>query len=283
LDSPTNTNKTKNHKPELDETDLYDDLPPGDPPKADSFGTAVISILVNEIGRVLQDMNKALDDMERTNTTRRTAEGQVVQVTFAEGVLTRLKQSGLEEILRQQLARLQASPFRTNLETTLRQYWEALRERSQRLRAAIERQRSGFGVNFNNEEYRPEEYSPDWSPNSGRHRPPRQPMNRPPANNPAPDAVAEPPEPPREFLVDIFDEPTSGEIVLIAECPGLLASTIRVTVEHDILTLTANDAASNSYSKECLLPAPVDSRGVAQKYRNGVLEVRLKKKAEGNG
>jgi HSP20 family molecular chaperone IbpA len=269
VDNSTDTGKIEDEKKEkeFEETDFYDDLPPANPPRLNSFGSILASILLNEINKTLQDVNKALaalEAIERSAPPRRTAEGEVVQANLAEGVLVRLKQSGLEETLREQFARLQASPFKANLEASLRQYWETLRERSQRLKTLLEKQRrSGFQP----EQYQPEQTAPVASPS----------WPQPPVAQPAPAIVEEPEVPARELLVDIFDEPASQEIVLVAEHPGLLVNTIRVSLEHDILTLMANDTNGNYYSKECLLPAPVEPNALAQQYRNGVLEIRLKK------
>jgi HSP20 family molecular chaperone IbpA len=267
LDNPTDTNKTENEPKEFEEAEFYDDLPPANPPRLNSFGSLLTSILLNEINKTLQDVNKALaalEAIERGAPPRRNAEGEEVQGNLAEGVMVRLKQSGLEETLREQIARLQASPFKANLEATLRQYWQTLRERSQRLKALLERQRpSGFQP----EQYHSEEPAPVANPN----------WPQPPAASPAPAIIEEPEVPARELLVDIFDEPANDEIVLVAEHPGLLVNTIRVALEHDILTLMANDINGNYYSKECLLPAPVEPNALAQKYHNGVLEIRLKK------
>ncbi len=254
-------------EPELEQADLYDDLPPARPATLLSLGSILASILLNEVKQTLQDVNKALaimEEIERGTAPRQGSDGQLIQSSFAEGVVTRLKQSGIEETLRVQIARLQASPFRTNLETTLRQYWEVLREQGNRLRTLIERQsQSSTSI-------RPEQYvAEDATSKPG--------YNQAAVASESPAEVAEATTPKRELQLDVFDEPSSGEVVLVAEHPGLVANSIRVWLDHDIATLTATDTEGQSYTKECLLPAPVEPNSFAQQYRNGVLEVRFKK------
>jgi HSP20 family protein len=78
----------------------------------------------------------------------------------------------------------------------------------------------------------------------------------------------------REPLVDIFDE--DQEIVIVAELPGVSEEDIRFEVQDDILSLETT--GERRYAKEILLPGPVDA--AAQKtYKNGILELRLKKKS----
>jgi len=78
----------------------------------------------------------------------------------------------------------------------------------------------------------------------------------------------------REPMVDIFDE--GDEIRVIAELPGVDEKGIQVEVKDDILTLTAQ-GAERKYQKEVLLPSPVKPQ-VHQSYRNGILEIKLKKR-----
>jgi len=79
----------------------------------------------------------------------------------------------------------------------------------------------------------------------------------------------------REPLVDVFDE---GELlVLIAELPGVEAEAIHVEVKEDVLVLTA-EGKDRKYSKEILLPSPVEADTMVSSYKNGILELRLAKK-----
>lgn len=77
----------------------------------------------------------------------------------------------------------------------------------------------------------------------------------------------------REPLVDLFDE--GAEILLVAELPGADQADIAVELHGDILAIEVGGA--RRYAKELLLPAPVDPDSLRQSYRNGILEIRLKK------
>ena len=78
----------------------------------------------------------------------------------------------------------------------------------------------------------------------------------------------------REPMVDLFDE--GNEIVVIAEIPGVDESDIRLEVKDDILLLTASHG-DRKYSKEVLLPCPVQASTMKSGYHNGVIEIRLAK------
>jgi len=79
----------------------------------------------------------------------------------------------------------------------------------------------------------------------------------------------------REPLVDVLDE---GErLLVIAELPGVQAKDIQVKIKEDILELTA-ESGDRKYSKEVLLPSPVDASTMEQSYKNGILEIKLVKK-----
>ena len=77
----------------------------------------------------------------------------------------------------------------------------------------------------------------------------------------------------REPLVDSFDE--DKEIVVVAELPGVGESEIRVEIKEDILSLETT--GEHKYAKEILLPQPVDPSKMTKSYKNGILELRLKK------
>jgi HSP20 family protein len=80
----------------------------------------------------------------------------------------------------------------------------------------------------------------------------------------------------RQPLVDVFDE--KDHILVIAELPGVAEEQISTNVKGDILTLSAvnND---RKYYKEVVLPEDVDADSLQQKYKNGVLEIKVNKKA----
>ncbi|MDP3047788.1 MAG: archaeal heat shock protein Hsp20 [Chloroflexota bacterium] len=77
----------------------------------------------------------------------------------------------------------------------------------------------------------------------------------------------------REPLVDVFDE--GQEIVVAAELPGVGEEEIRVAVQDDILSLETT--GERKYAKEILLSGPVDAATLKKTYKNGILELRLRK------
>ncbi|PDW01925.1 archaeal heat shock protein Hsp20 [Candidatus Viridilinea mediisalina] len=79
--------------------------------------------------------------------------------------------------------------------------------------------------------------------------------------------------PVREPLVDLFDE--DSELLVIAELPGVDDNEVEVTVEGMSLMLTTN--GERRYAKELALPAPVDPASLQRTYRNGILELRVRK------
>ncbi|HEX2915324.1 MAG TPA: hypothetical protein VH186_31465 [Chloroflexia bacterium] len=243
-------------------SEWYDDLPPASNARFNSFRSMLTSLLLNEVQNTLLEVNRALamlEEIEKKTATRQAISGETLPSPLTEGFIQMIKRSGLDETVREQLNRLQDSAFRANLEATLRQYWQDLRAQSNRLRTMIKEQ--GKQTVF-----KPEEYS-------GEETTTATPEAKTAPSQPLEVAVAEAPA--RELLVDLFDEPTTGEIVLVAEHPSLQVNSIHVALHHDILLLTATDLNGQSYSKECLLPGPVEPNSLAQKYRNGVLEVRL--------
>ncbi|NJN16142.1 MAG: Hsp20/alpha crystallin family protein [Oscillochloris sp.] len=77
----------------------------------------------------------------------------------------------------------------------------------------------------------------------------------------------------REPLVDVFDE--GEELLVLAELPGADETTIKVELHGDILALEAG--GTRRYAKEVLLPAAADPASLQRSYRNGILEVRVKR------
>ena len=78
----------------------------------------------------------------------------------------------------------------------------------------------------------------------------------------------------REPIIDIFDE--KDHILVVAELPGISADSIRLDIKGDILTLEAGDE-KRKYSKEILLPRKVDFKERKTNFKNGILEVKMKK------
>lgn len=77
----------------------------------------------------------------------------------------------------------------------------------------------------------------------------------------------------REPLVDNFDE--AAEIVIVVELPGVSESEIKIAVEEDILSLETT--GERKYAKEILLAQAVDATTLQSSYKNGILEIRIKK------
>mgnify|MGYP001317694319 CR=1 FL=1 len=79
----------------------------------------------------------------------------------------------------------------------------------------------------------------------------------------------------REPLVDVIER--DDDITVIAELPGVEKHNIKVNIEGDSITLSAA-GAEQKYFKKAKLPAAVLNSGSKATYKNGVLEVVLKKK-----
>ena len=77
----------------------------------------------------------------------------------------------------------------------------------------------------------------------------------------------------REPMVDIFDE--GKEIVLVAELPGVSEEEVKVEVRDDVLSLQTT--GERKYEKEILLPGKVNGKSMGKTFKNGILELRLKR------
>jgi HSP20 family protein len=82
----------------------------------------------------------------------------------------------------------------------------------------------------------------------------------------------------REPLVDVTT--TNGEVKVIAEIPGVEKSDIKLKTTEDNLTISV-EAPGRKYFKEVELPARVDPLKATSTYKNGILEVSLPKKEQG--
>lgn len=74
----------------------------------------------------------------------------------------------------------------------------------------------------------------------------------------------------REPLVDVFEEP--GRILIVAEMPGVAAADVKLSLEGDLLTITAC-RADRRYQKEMQLPALIDPAKAITTANNGVVEI----------
>jgi HSP20 family protein len=80
----------------------------------------------------------------------------------------------------------------------------------------------------------------------------------------------------REPLVDIIDEPE--QVRVVAELPGVEKSEIKTAVSDATLTIKV-DAGGRKYKylREVELPVTVDPDSSEASYKNGVLELKLRK------
>ena len=78
----------------------------------------------------------------------------------------------------------------------------------------------------------------------------------------------------REPITDIFDE--KDEIVVIAEMPGIAENDLKIDLKEDILEISAI-SKNRTYRKELLLPVKAVSQNLTHKFKNGILEIRIKK------
>lgn len=78
----------------------------------------------------------------------------------------------------------------------------------------------------------------------------------------------------REPITDVFDE--KEEIRVYAEMPGINEEGISLDLKGDILEIKAV-SKDRKYHKEILLPAKVKPETLASNYKNGILEVKMKK------
>ncbi len=78
----------------------------------------------------------------------------------------------------------------------------------------------------------------------------------------------------REPIIDIFDE--KDEIKVYAEMPGVRQEDIKLDLKEDILDISAQ-TGDRKYHKEVLLPAKVKPETLESSYKNGILEIKIKK------
>lgn len=78
----------------------------------------------------------------------------------------------------------------------------------------------------------------------------------------------------REPITDVFDE--QDEIKIYAEMPGINQEGIKLELKEDILNISAQNGRYK-FHKELILPAKGNSDAMTSNYKNGVLEVTIKK------
>jgi HSP20 family protein len=75
----------------------------------------------------------------------------------------------------------------------------------------------------------------------------------------------------REPVVDVFEE--EDHVLVVAEMPGISAADVQITVEDDLLTITA-ERGDKKYRKEVLLPASSAREKMQVTCNNGVVEIK---------
>jgi HSP20 family protein len=83
----------------------------------------------------------------------------------------------------------------------------------------------------------------------------------------------------REPIVDVFEE--EDYLRVMAQLPIVKVNEIELKVGNSNLTINAGPS-TKIYCKTVELPAPVEKKIVQSSYRNGILEVKLKKKMKTN-
>ena len=80
----------------------------------------------------------------------------------------------------------------------------------------------------------------------------------------------------REPIVDVFDE--KDHILVVAELPGIEQGDVKTEIKDDILNISA-EKDERKYKKEVLLPSKVEVEPISSAYKNGILEIKLKKQS----
>lgn len=78
----------------------------------------------------------------------------------------------------------------------------------------------------------------------------------------------------KQPIVDVFEE--EDHIKVMAEVPGVEEKDIKLHVKNNLLIISV-DTSEKKYYKEVKLPTSVKKNSVESTYRNGVLEVKVRK------
>ncbi len=78
----------------------------------------------------------------------------------------------------------------------------------------------------------------------------------------------------REPVVDVFEE--DDHVLVVAEMPGVSVEDLKITVNDDLLTITAT-RGDRKYSKEVQLPAKFSQEKTHVISHNGVVEIKCMK------
>lgn len=101
---------------------------------------------------------------------------------------------------------------------------------------------------------------------------PRTPAARPLNTSRAPAPAPRAAPPPREPLVDLFDE--GDEFVLVVEWPGADLAALAVDVQDDVVALAIGGGGP---AFELLLPAVADPASLRLRERNGIAAIYLRR------
>lgn len=77
----------------------------------------------------------------------------------------------------------------------------------------------------------------------------------------------------REPMFDVIEE--RGHVVVVAEMPGVTAKDVSVSVDDDVMSITA-ERNEKKYRKEVLLPKPVSTKDIKISSNNGIVEIRCR-------
>ncbi len=75
----------------------------------------------------------------------------------------------------------------------------------------------------------------------------------------------------REPMVDLFEE--KDHTLVVAEMPGISATDIKIDIQGDLLTITA-EKGKKKFQKEVLLPKPYSRDKMVITCNNGILEIK---------
>jgi len=78
----------------------------------------------------------------------------------------------------------------------------------------------------------------------------------------------------REPLVDVIEE--EGDVAIVAELPGAKKEDIEIHATKFNVTISV-DTLEGRYHNELALPVEIDPESILVTYKNGVLQIRLKK------
>ena len=78
----------------------------------------------------------------------------------------------------------------------------------------------------------------------------------------------------REPIIDVFEE--KEDVRVYAEMPGINEKDVKTELKGDILDISAQ-TGDRKYRKEVLLPTKVNPETLTSSYKNGILEIKIKK------